>query len=164
MRKIFDARYVIFVIFLLSCVRPGLCTASEKISSTELIANAKKNHGRQVVYQGEVIGEVMKRGEFAWVNLHDGENAIGVWVPVNLTKNIIYTGSYKAKGDIFEASGVFNRSCPEHGGDLDIHAKIFTKISSGGIVPEVVKKDKRNKALILFGVLLLWILILLLRR
>ncbi len=164
MKKIFAARLVIFAILLISFVSLIAAFASDNVSSAGLIEKAKEYNGKNVTYRGEIIGEVMKRGNFAWVNLHDGENAIGVWLPVDLTKNIIYTGSYKAKGDIFEAYGVFNRSCAEHGGDLDIHAQAFTKIASGRSVTEEINQGKKNKALILFGVLLLWILIILLRK
>ncbi|MBN2831641.1 MAG: DNA-binding protein [Candidatus Omnitrophica bacterium] len=163
--KINNVKRLIFAI-LLACfinVAPGL--AFGHISSTELIDNAKEYDGKKVVYRGEVIGEVMKRGDFAWVNIHDGEHAIGIWAPFSLTKSIVYTGSYKAKGDVFEITGVFNRACPDHGGDLDIHAQVFKKIESGRLISQEVNPDKIKKASILLGVLLLvWILRLFFRK
>jgi len=165
MKRKFDVKCTVLAVLLITFVGLGESVASGNISSAELISNAKKYDGKQVGYRGEIIGEVMKRGDFAWVNLHDGENAIGIWVPFVLTKNIIYTGSYKAKGDIFEVFGVFNRACPEHGGDLDIHAEVFNKIESGMIVSEEINPGKKHKALIFLGVLvLIWILILFLRK
>jgi len=84
-----------------------------------------------VIYSGEVIGDIMKRGEYAWINVSDENNAIGIWVPYVETEKIKYTGKYRYKGDIVRISGVFNRACPEHGGDLDIHAKSIEIIEKG---------------------------------
>ncbi|MFA5286669.1 MAG: DNA-binding protein [Candidatus Omnitrophota bacterium] len=138
---------------------------AQGIPSNELIKNAKLYDGKAISYKGEVIGDVMRRGDFAWVNLHDGTNAIGIWAPLTFTKDIVYTGSYKAKGDILEVTGIFNRACPEHGGDLDIHAQILRKIDSGRLVSEKLNPAKVNQALILLGVLLsVWILTLFLRK
>jgi hypothetical protein len=138
---------------------------SEGLSSSELIINAKDYDGKLVTYVGEVIGDVMLRGEFAWVNISDGDNALGVWVSSSLTKEINFTGSYKLRGDNLEIAGVFHRACPEHGGDLDIHAQTLRKISSGRIVNQRLNLDKKNLSLILFGALfLIWILSLFRRR
>lgn len=138
---------------------------AQGISSSDLINNAKLYDSKTVNYKGEVIGDVMKRGDFAWVNVNDGISAIGIWVPLVFTKEIIYTGSYRARGDIVEVAGVFNRACPEHGGDLDIHAQALRKTDSGRPVMEKINTAKVNQVLILLGVLILvWILTLFLRK
>lgn len=132
---------------------------AQPISSTELISNAKQYDAKLVTYEGEVIGDVMVRGDYAWINVNDGKNAIGIWIPKSLTKDILYTGSFKSKGDWIEITGVFQRACPEHGGDLDIHAQTMRKISAGRPIFERLNLDKRNLILILAGILLLiWIL------
>jgi hypothetical protein len=138
---------------------------AQGISSSELIDKAKEYEGKTVVYEGEVIGEVMARGDFAWVNLYDGNNAIGIWLPKNLTQDIVYAGGYQSQGDRLEVVGVFQRACPEHGGDLDIHAQAVRKTDSGRLSLEKLNLAKRNLALILGAVLvLIWILSLLRRR
>ncbi len=138
---------------------------AQPLSSTELINNAKQLDGKIVTYKGEVIGDVMKRADFAWVNVNDGISAVGIWVPLSLAREIIYTGSYKAKGDVIEVSGIFNRACLEHGGDLDIHAQTLRKIDSGRFTRERLNPAKGNQALILLGVLfLVWILTLFSRK
>ena len=143
---------------------PLICYA-QSIPSTDLINNAKEYDGKIVVYEGEVIGDVMVRGEYAWINVNDNKNAIGIWIVKDLTKGILYTGSYKTKGDWLEITGIFHRACPEHGGDLDIHAQSLRKIKSGIPTAEKLDLDKRNLIVALAGVLLLaWILIRLKRR
>jgi hypothetical protein len=141
-----------------------LCYA-QPISSTELINNAKIYDGKTVVYTGEVIGDVMRRGDYAWINVNDGQNAIGIWINRSLAKEINYTGSYKTKGDEIEITGIFQRACPEHGGDLDIHAQALRKINSGRAVQEELNFGKINFVIILLGALILiWILSRLRRR
>ncbi|MFA5388701.1 MAG: DNA-binding protein [Candidatus Omnitrophota bacterium] len=129
------------------------CYAEESVSSADLINNAKEYDGKEIVYQGEVIGDVMARKEFAWINVNDGANAIGIWLAKDLVKVIAYTGSYKSRGDIVEIKGIFHRSCIEHGGDLDIHAAELRKAKEGALMEEKFDNHKRNIALILFGIL-----------
>lgn len=146
MRKILLSHLVCITAVVIFCFQ---CYAQD-ISSSELIKNAKGYDGKTVVYQGEVIGDIMIRGEYAWLNVNDGNNAIGIWVIKALIKNIRYTGSYNAKGDFVEITGVFNRSCKEHGGDLDIHAQSLTKVSSGDKIAHEVNTKAIKFALGLF--------------
>jgi len=132
---------------------------SKSLSSNELITHAKEYDGKTITYSGEVIGDVMSRGEFAWVNINDGDNAIGVWVSGILAKEINFTGTYKTRGDTLEITGVFHRACLEHGGDLDIHAQTLRKLASGRMVNQKVDFLKVKIILILLGALfLIWIL------
>jgi hypothetical protein len=132
---------------------------AQPISSIELINNATLYDGKVVAYEGEVIGDIMVRGEYAWVNINDGPNAIGIWIDKSLTQEIRYAGSYKSKGDWLEVTGIFHRACLEHGGDLDIHAQAIRKTRTGRPAVERLNINKRNLVFILLGVLcLVWIL------
>lgn len=142
------------LLFLSFCPLPPVCYA-QAVPSAELINNAKSYNGKIVVFAGEVIGDVMQRGEFAWINIKDGNDVIGAWVGKDLIKDILYTGNYKTKGDWVEVVGIFSRACLEHGGDLDIHAHTLRKINSGRAVRERLNLDKRNLSLIFLGVLCL---------
>ncbi|MDI6605534.1 MAG: hypothetical protein QME65_00070, partial [Candidatus Omnitrophota bacterium] len=90
------------------------------------------------------------------------EKAIGVWLEASLLKDAPLTaGNYRSSGDIIEVSGVFHRACPEHGGDLDIHALQVQKIAAGRHNPELfnLNTGKRNAVIVLLGLLgLIWIL------
>jgi hypothetical protein len=131
----------------------------QSLSSNELIKNAKEYDGKLIAYSGEAIGDVMARGEFAWVNINDGENALGIWMSAALAKEIQFRGNYKSRGDSLEVVGVFHRACFEHGGDLDIHAQSLRKISNGRTVKEKINFDKLIASFILLGALfLIWIL------
>ena len=138
---------------------------AQPISSTELINEAKRYDGKIVTYEGEIIGDVMKRGPYAWLNISDGTNAIGIWINSSLIKDIAYTGTYKSKGDKVEITGIFHRACIEHGGDLDIHAQAIRKVASGEQISYNLNLKKlKSIGILLAVVLLLWCLNLLQRK
>ncbi|HTZ11768.1 MAG TPA: DNA-binding protein [Candidatus Margulisiibacteriota bacterium] len=142
----------------------SVCSA-QPLSSSELITNAKKYDGKTIVYEGEAVGDIMRRGNYAWINILDGQNAIGVWLPLSLVKEVSFGSGYKERGDGIEITGVFHNSCLEHGGDLDIHAQAVRKIASGRKVQERLNSGKKNLAIIFLIILcLIWILTLLKRK
>jgi hypothetical protein len=157
------SRIAICSLFSVLCFLFSECYAQPIVSNT-LIEQAKDYDGKTVIFQGEAIGEVMHRGNFAWVNINDGANALGIWLVKELTKEINYLGSYKAKGDILEIEGVFHRACPEHGGDMDIHAQAVKKIQAGQAISEQLDTNKRNIALALAGVLCLIVILQILKK
>jgi len=123
---------------------------AQTISSVELINNAKQYDGKVVEFKGEVVGDIMSRGDYVWLSVNDGPNALGAWCNKKLIKDIYYVGGYKVKGDIIEISGIFKRSCPEHGGDLDIHAQAIRKIVSGEPIYRATTLKKFYISLMLF--------------
>jgi len=107
----------------------------------------------------------MRRADYAWVNVKDGSRAIGIWIHSSLLKDVAYSGSYKSKGDAVEITGIFRRACPEHGGDLDIHAEALRVTSGGRMITERLNTDKRNMTAVLLGALcFVWILTLFIRK
>jgi hypothetical protein len=149
---------IIFIILSFLVSLPATIFAQGQ-SSTDLIKHSREYDAKSVTYAGEVIGEIMRRGEFAWVNINDGENSLGVWINAALIQDINFKGSYKTRGDSVEVAGIFHRACPEHGGELDIHAQSLRKAGSGRVIKEKLHSDKLTLSIILLGVLLLiWIL------
>ena len=119
-------RYFALLILLLSFFVCTPASFGETSLSTFLIENPSIFDGKLIKYEGEVIGDIMPRGDHAWVNIWDGENSIGIWGKKEDFAEIKYRGSYKYVGDRIRVIGVFNKECPMHGGDLDIHArKVF---------------------------------------
>lgn len=140
------------------------CAYAQPLSSSELIQRAAEYDQKAVIFEGEVVGEVMRRGNYAWANINDGLGAIGVWLPLELAAQITAAGSYGVRGDWVEVSGIFNRACPMHGGDLDIHAQSLRILSKGASCKERLHEGKRNLAAIFAGVLCLAALLNILRR
>lgn len=165
MKRLFIVKSVICNLILLYTLHFTLYTVyAQPVSSSDLINNAKEHDRKEVVYQGEVIGDIMVRGNYAWINVNDGNNAVGIWTEKNLTKEISCTGSYKSRGDWIEIRGIFQRACSEHGGDLDIHAQSVRRINNGRYLTERINLEKRNLVLVLLGVLCLVLILRLLDR
>lgn len=118
-------------------------------SINELVENADMLDGVVVTIEAEAIGEVLERGEFAWVNINDKTNAIGVYVPIEEAKKIKFFGDYKHTGDTVRFSAVFHNACVEHGGEMDLHATSITIVKTGSSTDHPIEALK----LIVFGFL-----------
>ncbi len=119
----------LFFLGLLSA--PSLADA---VNSRDLVRTAPGTglDGQKVVFEGEAIQQVMfRRGNHGWVNVKDDANAVGIWAPSELLRKIELTGAYGRFGDRVRVAGVFHAACPEHGGDLDIHADQLEILSRG---------------------------------
>jgi len=45
---------------------------------------------------------------------------------------VTHAGGRLARGDTVEVTGVLHRACPQHGGDLDLHATRLEVLTTGG--------------------------------
>ena len=149
---------VVGLFFGLTQVVPAVSSA-QPLSTRQLIEAGSEYDGKTVVFQGEVVGEIMKRRGGCWVNVNDGQDSIGVWMPWDMSEAIKFTGSYRFKGDIVRVKGVFHYSCPDHGGDLDLHADSLQVMQPGWQHKQNIIPAKRD-LLILLTVLLCLTLIL----
>ena len=106
--------------------------ASEAITSvSELIDNGREYNSKVINIQGEAIGELLERGEYSFVNINDGTSAIGIYLKTTDGEMIKSFGNYHKIGDSVSVTGVFNRACKEHGGDMDIHCDSIQIVSDG---------------------------------
>lgn len=140
---------ILAVILLLEGTMSSGYAWTYSISSSELIEKASQYDGKMVYFEGELIGEVMKRGDFAWLNLSDGAFGIGVFANSSQLPKITYHGGYKSRGDTLRVKGIFHHACPEHGGDLDIHANSIKVIKPGYLVKHPINLTKVRLALLL---------------
>jgi hypothetical protein len=129
-------RKIVFVFLLTAGV--WAAPAVREYSSVELLNLPREYDNIPVLYQGEVIGDIMARGEKVWFNVSDGENALGIFAQRELAAEIKITGKYRQIGDTVIVLGEFNRACSEHGGELDIHARQIEKIAAGYTVTRPV--------------------------
>ncbi|AEE97989.1 hypothetical protein [Mahella australiensis] len=138
-------------LILLLCLWPMIALADGvKVSSNDLIDKAKEYDGMEVVYAGEVIGDILDRGDYVWINVFDGDNAIGIWAESDEVKGVKFIGRYDARGDIVKVTGVFHRACEEHGGDFDIHAQNVEIVAQGHPVAHAIDRRKVILAMVLF--------------
>jgi len=162
---------VALTILLLSS---GTVYAAEVVTTQELIDDMARYDGQEVTITGEVVGDLMRRGDFGWITVNDDPYSIksieeggshkgvsnvgiGIWAPLSELDDIQILGSYKNKGDIVRVTGTFNRVCHEHGGDTDIHASSVMVLQQGYAISHPFDYRLLVVVLILAGIVVtLW--------
>lgn len=147
----------VILFLLIGCI--NLYASTYTVSSTRLVEEAKGYDKKLVEFEGEIIGEVMKRGKVAWLNLSDGGYIIGIFAKVELLPKITYFGGYKAIGDRIRVKGIFHHACSEHGGEIDIHADSLKVVKQGYVVKHPINLQKVRIALILSLIAILVVII-----
>jgi hypothetical protein len=140
---------IIILILIIAYLLSVSCTAADVTEINMLAENAAALDKTEITIQGELIGEALERGEYAWININDTTNAIGVWVKLSDIDQVQFYGDYKHKGDVVRITGIFNRACPEHGGDVDIHCVNIKIVKKGYPVTENVSLNKIISAAVL---------------
>lgn len=129
------------------------------VSSQQLIDRAKELDGKNVLYKGEVIGDIMPRGSFVWLNIQEGVNAIGVWAPRDMVKDIRTAGDHTHQGDLVEVEGQFFKDDPNFGGEFYIRATSIKMAEPGHITAHTMSVVKIEIAVILLlGIICLGVL------
>ena len=131
---------LLILILLLLLVPAAALAEGESVNSNDLIDHAKDYDNKTIVYEGEVLGDILYRGDYAWLAVSDRNNTIGVYVSKAQADSISLVGGYGKRGDTIRISGVFHRACAEHGGDLDIHADSVTILEKGAPVAMPVSR------------------------
>lgn len=114
----------------------------EEYSINDLIENGKELDKSNITISGEAIGEALERGDYTWININDGTNAIGIYMRTADAKQVNSYGGFKQTGDTLDIKGIFNRACKEHGGDMDIHASSVNVIKKGKSTPTNISFNK----------------------
>lgn len=161
--KTYTNKIILFFLISVFFVLPRECFADE-FTSRDLIEYAKGNDGQSVTYKGEIVGDIMPRGNHVWLNVKDEYAAIGVWAPKELIKEINFIGGYKTTGDYIKVDGVFNRACSEHAGELDIHAVSIEKLKEGLKRQDLLDPTKRKTAFLFLGLAICLAILQILRR
>jgi len=150
-------KYIKALIIMLLLTSPLSVTvkAESAIDINELIENAKELDGQEVEIQGEVIGESMNRGDYSWININDGTNAIGIWLKKSDADKVVHYGKYENIGDKVKITGTFYRACKEHGGESDVHSSSLKIAEDGYQVKEQIPVTKIVGSVILISLALL---------
>ncbi|MGE5589422.1 MAG: hypothetical protein ACM3ZA_02150 [Bacillota bacterium] len=106
------------------------------VSDNDLVERAMEVDGQWVVYQGEALGDLMVRGDTAWLNVGGASYAIGVLMPADEAAKVKTLGNYRFNGDTVRVVGIFHRADPAQGGDLDIVASSLEVVKPGAPRPE----------------------------
>ena len=116
----------------------GFAGAYGKASIPDLVEKASMYDGKRVEVVGEVIGDKMARSDGVWMAVLSDGTALGVLFSQIDASGVAALGSYARIGDRVRIQGVFHRACPEHGGDLDLHAEHVAKLADGHAKPRAI--------------------------
>lgn len=126
-----------------------------------LLGESGRWHGRPVTVRGEAIGDLMIRGETGWLNISDGEAAVGIRAPADMLGEVRFLGRYNTVGDLVSVSGFFYAAGPGDSGGAHIRAESLSVLQRGDTVPETISPGKFRLA---FTLLFLTLPAFLLRR
>ena len=117
-------------------------------------------------FTGEAVGGVVNAGEgYKWANISGTSNAvISVYLSDDLAKLIQNVGDYHTTGTTLKITGTYHIACPEHEGELDVHASAAEVTDNGGPVTHMVVPGRLEAALALCAVAALFLMLYLLAR
>lgn len=131
---------------LLLVTPPGQIYASAQepvVSVSDLLQRSREMDGTEIRLIGEAVGDLMVRGDHAWVNILDASGtAIGVYLPKDEALKVRNLGRYFQKGDVIDLTGTFHDSCAVHDGEPDIHADSLAVVVQGHPVYHPVETSR----------------------
>jgi len=110
--------------------------------------------GKDVIYIGEVVGDVLRRSGGAWVLVNDDAYALevgplgphrerrgfntglAVWLPDGQHEQLGDPGRHGNRGDIVRIEGVFHRADPADGGGITVRAERLEVLATATRVHE----------------------------
>ncbi len=102
----------------------------------ELITFPSLYNEKEILFHGEAIGQIMRRGDYCWVNVMDADgNSLGCWMPVHFSEDISFLGRYRIHGDTLLLKGIFHAARGEHGGETELEVNDLILLERGKIYP-----------------------------
>ncbi len=143
MNRFFKMVFIVVPVFIV-----GLAFAepSIRVNSKQLINDRNTIDGKNVVFTGEIIGDIMPRGSNAWCNIQNDDNVIGVFAPSELFRIVRQTGDYQHQGDTVEIEGKFLKFNPQLKGEMCIRAYRIKILKFGYQTTPVVDSNKEESA------------------
>jgi hypothetical protein len=128
--------------------------AEGRLTSAIVFACPRLLDGREVVYVGEVVGDVMRRSGGAWVHVNDdayalevgpfgphreqrgASSGLAVWLPDGQHEQLGAPGRHGRRGDIVRIEGVLQRADAADGGGITVRAGRLEVLSPSTPVDE----------------------------
>lgn len=113
----------------------------DRVSATQIHLCPAAFDGREVLYVGEVVGELLPRDGGVWAQVNDDPYALevgplvghtqragfntglAVWLPDGLHEDIEEMGRAGRRGDVIEVRGTLLRADPDDGGGITVRAE-----------------------------------------
>jgi hypothetical protein len=111
----------------------GAAELQDVYSPAEVVDIDRELDGSAIVVEGEAVGDKLRAmGGGTYVNVLGDEVGLGVWFSDDeMVEQIEYLGNFHQDGDIVRVTGVVNVTCPQHGGEFDLHAEELEIVERG---------------------------------
>lgn len=132
---------------------PALNTASDYslVDIKALLSAGERQDGRDVEIYGTPTGNpIVADVDHTWINVKERQAMIGVYASNDLADEIAHYADYGNLGDVVCIQGTYHLACPEHNGELDVHAKSLQVTSVG-----IAREHSAEPLFYLFGILLI---------
>lgn len=119
-----------------------------------LVSTNRALNNSDVSFSGEAVGDILNAGEGSkWVNLRGSSNSvISVYLSDEQAGVVRYVGDYHTTGSTLRVTGTYHIACPEHQGELDVHATSIEVVDGGGPVIHTVNAGRLGLAFVLCGI------------
>lgn len=117
-----------------------------------LVSTNRALNNSDVSFSGEVVGDVLRASEegHKWLNLRGSSNSvISVYVDDSQADLVQHVGDYHNTGTTLKIAGNYHIACPEHQGELDVHAASIEIVDGGGPVTHMIESGKLGLAFVL---------------
>ena len=116
--------------------------------------------GSEVRFTGEVVGDIVNaENGYKWINvMGSANNVIGVRVTDEQAQLVQHIGNYHNSGTVLRVTGEYHVACPEHQGELDVHASSIDLVDAGGPVEHLLNSGRVLVAIMLVTLALLVLL------
>lgn len=125
-----------------------------RITASLVLACPRLFDGRRVVFVGEVVGDILRRADGAWLQVNDDDYALevgpvgphrdlrgsnsglAVWVPDGLHEDLGAPGRHGTRGAVVQVEGLLLRTDPAAGGSITIRATTLEVLAPATTVTE----------------------------
>lgn len=107
-----------------------------------------------VSFEGEAVNDILNAGDgYKWLNVRGTSNAdISVYADDELAKLVVNVGDYHTTGTNIKVTGTYHIACPEHEGELDVHASSVEVIDAGGPITHLIAPGRIGTAFVLCAI------------
>lgn len=115
-----------------------------------LVSINRALNDNQVSFEGEAVGDLVNAGDgHRWANVMGTSNAvISVFLTDEQASLIHDVGDYHSTGTTLKITGTYHIACPEHQGELDVHASKAEVVNAGAHTPHPVVPGRLEAALV----------------
>ena len=113
--------------------------------------------GSEVRFTGEVVGDIVNADNGnKWINVMSSANSvIGVRVTDEQAQMVQNIGNYHTAGTVLRVTGEYHVACPQHQGELDVHASRIELVDAGGPTEHLLNSGRVIAAIMLAALALL---------